>query len=79
VDQGAVDAAGTRPCQVDEAGAPRRRSTAKNTRSGVAGLSNLTTGRAELPADAKAPTASRSASRTEIASMSGGSPIALLP
>src|SRR5207237_4147030 len=45
---------------------------AKNTRSGVAGLSSFT-------GPPNASIAFRSASRTEIASMSGGSPTALLP
>ena len=52
----------------------RTRRTAKKMRSGVAGLSKVTT--SPWP---KAATASRSASRTEMANMSGGSPIALLP
>src|SRR5580765_2289310 len=52
----------------------RTRRTAKNTRSGVAGLSNVTTSPAP-----NAAIASRSASRTEMASISGGSPTALLP
>src|SRR5687768_17312350 len=47
---------------------------AKNTRSGVAGLSN-----ANGSPSPNAPIASRSASRTENASISGGSPTALLP
>ena len=46
---------------------------AKKTCSGVAGLESLTS--ASSP---KAATASRMASRTEIASISGGSPTALL-
>src|SRR6185369_12067376 len=58
-----------RACRSD-----RTRWTAKNTRSGVAGLSKVT--RSSSP---NAATASRSASRTEIASISGGSPMALLP
>ena len=52
-----------------------RARTAKNTRSGVAGLSKVTT----VAPSPNAATASRSASRTEIASISGGSPTALLP
>ena len=61
---------------------------AKNTRSGVAGLSNVTAGRLmavtpgwdslALPS-ANAATASRKASRTEIASINGGSPTAFEP
>src|SRR5579862_2073687 len=50
------------------------RRTAKKIRSGVAGLSNVTG-----PPPPNAATASRSASRTEIASINGGSPTALLP
>ena len=52
----------------------RARSTAKNTRSGVAGLASITG-----PPAPNAAIASRMASRTEIASISGGSPTALLP
>ncbi len=52
----------------------RARSTAKKTRSGVAGLSSVT-----RPPSPNAAMASRIASRTEIASISGGSPTALLP
>src|SRR5678815_2037165 len=48
--------------------------TAKNTRSGVAGLEKVSG-----PPSPKAATASRMASRTEIASIKGGSPTALLP
>ena len=56
----------------------RTRRTAKKMRSGVAGLSNDTTSGAGRVA-ANAATAARSASRTENASISGGSPTALLP
>src|SRR5436309_12689762 len=48
--------------------------TAQKTRSGVAGLSSVTT-----PPFPKAAMASRRASRAEMASMRGGSPTALLP
>src|SRR5262245_37202659 len=50
------------------------RCTAQKTRSGVAGLS-----RAIGPEAPKAAIASRIASRTDIASIKGGSPTALLP
>lgn len=49
-------------------------SMAQNTASGVAGAPSGT-----IPPRPKAATASRSASRTEMASMRGGSPTALLP
>src|ERR1700678_4072640 len=52
----------------------RARCTAKNTRSGVAGLSSKTG-----PPAPNAAIASRIASRTEMASIRGGSPTALLP
>src|SRR5881396_958749 len=54
--------------------AARAACTAKKTRSGVAGLSKVTA--RPFP---NAETASRIASRTEIAIISGGSPTALLP
>src|SRR6185369_12146347 len=59
----------------------RARSMAQKTASGVAGRASVTSaGPAAAPAPvAKAATASRSASRTLIASIKGGSPTALLP
>ena len=56
-------------------GRARARSTAQKTASGVAGEASSTL----APAGPNAATASRSASRTAKASISGGSPTALEP
>ena len=63
-----------RPCDARARARRGRAAMAQKTRSGVAGLSSRT-----RPPAPNAAMASRMASRTEMASISGGSPTALLP
>src|SRR6516162_661096 len=66
--------AAPRGCSIRDTGPARARSTAQKTLSGVSGLSTATT-----PPPPNAAIASRKASRTEMPSINGGSPTALLP